>query len=338
MPWMMPLETDGEKLSVLEIYTRFVGSLRDQRLLSSDQLVNDFLNYLETFAWNLRRTEDGYDMICVDELHLFNEQERLTLHYLSRDPDQYPVMFMALDPRQSPTEAYTDAGIGAIAVGESGEADAALGQVDSVDLKTIHRFSPEILRLVRHINDSFPALGLGEDWAFAGDEVETAVEATGRTPTVISHSNKADERAAVFEAAKRWASSVDTDERVAIVLLDPLALAEYSEFDSKPNVTLIRGRDDIEALQYSRRSIAISAAEYVAGLQFAVVLVGGFPSDSNRTANLGHQRRRLLSLLYLAVSRATSDVEIHVSMEDGGIPEILESASNSKIVELASDA
>ncbi|MGH3005680.1 MAG: hypothetical protein ACRDOS_07245 [Gaiellaceae bacterium] len=338
MPWMMPLETDGEKLAVLEIYSTFVASLRDQRLLSSDQFVNDFLNYLETFAWNLRRTEDGYDIICVDELHLFNEQERLTLHYLSRDPDRYPVMFMALDPRQSPTEVYTDGGIGPIGVGDSGEADAALGTVDLVELKTIHRFSPEILRLVRHINDSFPALDLGDDWAFGGDEVQTSVAETGRIPSVISHVDGDAEIAAVFESAARHAARVPSEERVAIVLIDPLVLNDYAEIaEAKTGVTLIRGRDEVEALQYSRRSIVVSAAEYVAGLQFGVVIVAGFPPESNRTANLGHQRRRLLSLLYLAVSRATSDVEIHVNVGDGGIPGVLESASEAKVVQLASE-
>ena len=90
MPWMMPLETDGEKLTVLEIYSDFVNALRDQRLLSSDQLINDFLNYLRTFAWNLRRLDDGYDIICVDELHLFNEQERLALAYLGPRPRPVP--------------------------------------------------------------------------------------------------------------------------------------------------------------------------------------------------------------------------------------------------------
>lgn len=333
MPWMMPLETDGEKLVVLEIYSGFVNALRGQRLLSSDQLINDFLNYLETFAWNLRRLDDGYDIICVDELHLFNEQERLSLHYLSRDPDRYPLMFMALDPRQSPTEVYADAAIGAIAVGESGEAEATLGDVESVELKMIHRFSPEILRLVRHINDSFPGLDLGEDWAFNGDEVETSVVETGRRPTVTNHATEREEMAAVFAAAKRAASGMGADDRVAIVLLDPLVLNKYAEYDGeRPNTTAIRGRDDIDALQYSRRSVVLSAAEYVAGLQFAVVIVAGFPPDANRAANLGYQQRRLLSLLYLAASRATTVVDVHVNAENSGVPDVLARAADAKIV------
>jgi hypothetical protein len=339
MPWMMPLETDGEKLAVLEIYSDFVNTLRGERLLSSDQLINDFLNYLETFAWNLRRLDDGYDIICVDELHLFNEQERLSLHYLSRDPDRYPLMFMALDPRQSPTEVYANAGIGAIAAGESGEAEAALGDVESVELKTIHRFSPEILRLVRHINDSFPGLDLGEDWAFSGDDVETTVAATGREPVVINHGTKREEIAAVFAAAAKAASSAGADDRVAIVLLDPLALKDYANHDgASRNVTVIRGRDDVDALQYSRRSVVLSAAEYVAGLQFATVIVAGFPYDSNRTANLGYLQRRLLSLLYVGVSRATTTVDVHVNAEDGGVPDVLASAADAKVVLLKPDS
>jgi hypothetical protein len=39
--------------------------------------------------------------------------------------------------------------------------------------------------------------------------------------------------------------------------------------------------------------------------------------------------------LYLAVSRATDHVEIHVNDEAGGIPEILESAVSADLLELA---
>jgi hypothetical protein len=334
MPWMMPLETDGEKLAVLDIYSDFVNALREQRLLSSDQLINDFLNYLLTFAWNLRRVDDGYDLICVDELHLFNQQERLALGYLGRDPEQYPLMFMALDPLQSPTEVYASGEIGPIAGGESGEVDAKLGTIESVELKTVHRFSPEILGLVRHINASFPALDLGEEWSF-GDEIETSVAATGHKPTVISHTTRNAEIESVFASAAQYARDSSAEDRVAIIVVDPLLLDDYATSEhAKSNLTVVRGRDDIDSLQYSRRSVVLSAAEYVAGLQFASVVVGGFPHDTNKMANLGHQQRRLLSLLYLAVSRATTSVAIHVNAEDGGIPAVLESAVSAKAAEI----
>jgi hypothetical protein len=269
----------------------------------------------------------------VDELHLFNEQERQTLGYLSRDPDAYPLMFMALDPRQSPSEAFAPMSASRSTVGESGEADAALGEIESVELRTVHRFSPEILALVRHVNESFPALDLGDDWGFGGD-VETAVDPTRRKPSIHIHPHSTAEIDAVLDSAMERASRRDGADRVAVVLVDPIALEVYGPAaEARSNMTLIRGRDDIVSLQYARRSVAVGPAEYLAGLQFGTVVVAGFPPHSNRTANLGHQRRRLLSLLYLAVSRATTDVEIHVNSGDGGVPEILESAIERGVVE-----
>jgi hypothetical protein len=44
--------------------------------------------------------------------------------------------------------------------------------------------------------------------------------------------------------------------------------------------------------------------------------------------------RRFLSLLYLGISRASDYVEIHVSDDNGGIPEILELAVQTDMLEL----
>ena len=335
MPWMMPLSTDADKLFVLQVYGSLVAELRGRGLLTSDQLINDFLNYLETFAWNLRRAEAGFDLIYVDELHLFNEQERQTLNFLSRDPDVYPVMFMALDPRQSPAEVYFPGASSEISDGGSGEADAGLGAVEALELTVVHRFSPEILELVRHINNAYPAFELGDDWSLDGDRLRTSAARTDELPTVAAHKDRRDECLAVARDAAARLASRGPDERVAIVLLDTLAIERYTDLVIKGGAALVlRGRDDVEALQYSKRAVVVSPAEYVAGLQFASVIVAGLPRWSQRRANLGHDRRRLLSLLYLAVSRATSSVSIHVNGEDGGIPEVLETAIASGIVVL----
>jgi len=335
MPWMMPLETDGEKLFVLEVYTRLVDEMRQRQLLTSDQLINDFLNYLETFAWNLRRGDIGYDLIFVDELHLFNEQERMALSFLSRDSASHPVMFMALDPRQSPAESYAGATVGVISATESGEADAALGRIEAVDLRTVHRFSPEILDLVRHINSAYPAVDLGEDWSLDVDRLETSVSATGRRPVLAVHDDRAGEVAAVFGEAMQDLAGRAADERVAIVIVDPLALERYAAAEAKGvALAVVRGRDEVDALRYSRRAIVLGPAEYLAGLQFHSVVVCGLPAASDRRANLGYERRRLLSLLYLAVSRATTSVSIHVNSSNGGVPDVLASAAERGIVEM----
>ena len=142
-----------------------MAGLTDQGLLTSDQLINDYLNYLETFTWNIRRREQGYDLIFVDELHLFGEQERLVSNYLARSAEQYPHHVswrwtrVSLQPRCSPISPLRQYPRATVA-----QADLDLGQVAAVDLRAVYRFSPEILSLIQHIHLSYPALELGPDW------------------------------------------------------------------------------------------------------------------------------------------------------------------------------
>lgn len=329
--WMMPLRSDGDKRFVLAIYTRYIATLKNNGFMTSDQLINDFLNYLETFTWNLLRERDGYDLIFVDELHLFTEQERLVLNFLTRSANEYPRMFMALDPRQAPYEIYTDFQFKNVAAkGESGAADVLLGSVDSVDLSTIHRFTPEILKLIQHIHRSYPALDLGEDWKMNADSL-TSSAAPGVPPIMYVHKTQSQEDNAIIEHADIITQNALPNERVAIILVETTRLESMEDLVKQRSgkssmFTLIKSRDDLEKLRYSRKSIVLSAAEFVSGIQFDYVIIGGFPSNHQGFANLGHQRRRFLSLLYLATSRAMKYIEIHANDELGGVPEILESA------------
>jgi hypothetical protein len=332
-PWMMPLETDADKRFAIDVYSRYVEELKAAGLLTSDQLVNDYLNYLETFIWNLKRDKEGYDLIFVDELHLFNEQERLVLHYLMRSADEYPKMFMALDPRQAPSEVYVGFQTVPVTTGQSGTADQYLGDVTSLDLLKVHRFTPEILSLVRHIHRSYPALDLGADWEVDIESVESTAP-HGDPPSLSVHKTREAEVSAALERARSLADEADVKERVAVVLLDPLALPRFeaATHNVRGAFCIIQSRDDVDTLRYQRRSIVLTAAEYIGGLQFDHVVVAGFPETAQSVANLGHQRRRFLSLLYLAVSRAARHVELHVNESSGGVPDLLESAVANKIV------
>jgi len=334
MAWMMPLPTAEERRFVLRVYTDYVDELRAEGVLTADQLVNDFLSYLETFTWNARRASEGYDLILVDELHLFSEQERLILNYLTRSADEYPRIIMALDPRQAPSEAYGYSGVPS-ARRESGEAEAQLGEVRSLDLRVIHRFAVEILDLVRHVHQSYPALDLGADWAFDPGSLESSAGSAGTKPTISVCVGLKEEREAVLARAAAILNKTDPDERVAVILLDPLRLEDYEKSAVaflKTGVAIIKGKDDVDRLRYTRRSVVLSAAEYVAGLQFSHVIVAGFPHAETRGANSSYQLRRLLSSLYLAVSRASKVVEIYTNSEAGELLDVLETAMRMRII------
>ena len=61
-------------------------------------------------------------------------------------------------------------------------------------------------------------------------------------------------------------------------------------------------------------------------MQFDIVVISGLFDVRLGGFQSGHQLRRLLSILYLAVSRARGLVELHICELEGGIPEVLSSA------------
>jgi len=330
--WMMSLETDSEKEFVLGLYGDYVDSLRRDNLISSDQVINDFVKDLEKSAWQYQRITDGYDLIFVDELHLFNEQERRALHHLTRDAKAYPKMFMALDPRQSPEIVYTGA-IGRSLVREGlGRGGQALSDVEQLSLSRVHRFGPEVLALLRHINRSWPQLDLGDDWELDLDRVRSE-GASSSVPKVYRHAGARDEALSALRAARSWLGRFDGC-RVAVVLVDREALDEYAKAAATPDVgrvNVLSSRDDLVSLQYEKRTVVLGPAEYVAGLQFDAVVVAGLPRVKRRSS--WTHARQLLSQLYLAISRASSHVEIHVNNANGVLPEVLDTAFKAAVLE-----
>jgi hypothetical protein len=325
--WMLPLEAQDLKVVFL-LYSKFMANLEERSLLTSDQLLADFLAYLVTHAWNRARRTQGWDLIFVDEFHLFSPLERQVLHYLTRDVDSYPRMFMALDPRQSPSEAF----IGLTAADEtrsfaSAVADEELQNVDSFELTTVHRFTPQILDLIKHVHLSFPTLDLGHDWDVDFSRVESSRDA-GDTPRLVVAASRESEENDIY----RTVHDLYSRGRIALAVVDMQQWRRFSDLASqiqqsgKFHVSAISGRSDIEGLGYRRRGLVVGSAEYLAGLQFETVLVAGLP-DMRPGASRPTQESRVLSLLYLALSRAEREVRVFVNDEDGGAADVLGQAA-----------
>lgn len=329
-PWMMPLRQEAELAFVFEIYERFVQDLLDEGRITTDQVINDYLNLLSTYRWHSRRRSVGYDMIFVDELHLFNEQERMVFHLLTRDPDDAPRLFMALDPKQSPAETYTDVLPSELTTGESGGAEATYGEYESIDLVDVYRYTPEIYEFLVHLDRNYPALELGEDWDVSVATAETT-RSNGEVPRLFVHSAIEEEADRVLERASHWSDNG----RVAILCLEE-DIFDYivDQVAGRGGYSIIQSRDDVEELQYTIRSIVVSQPHYVAGLQFDVVLIAGCrPQFTKYAANQSYGLRRLLSDMYLGASRARDVLEIHGSGGAGEYPQFIDEAVQEGIVE-----
>ena len=325
-PWMMPLVNDSDKRLILHLYSQYVGDLELEGLLTSDQLVNDFLSYLETYIWNVRRKTHGYDLILVDEYHLFNVQERQVIRYLARSAETYPKIIMALDPRQSPWSV-----VGGVAnVGSVSSSDRVETEIDSisVDLPTVHRFTPEILNLVKHVNMQYPNLMLDDEWSLDMNEV-TSSAASGDKPRMTVYGSQSAEIVGVYQLLR---SPSRHSGQTAVAIVDETRFTKYLEIQEglsnagRSKVSVISSRDDIGSIRYQKRGIVIGPALYLAGLQFDSVIVCGLPDIGSGFANQAFRKRSNLSLIYLAITRASREVSLLVNDEYGGTPGYLESA------------
>ncbi|SDM91516.1 hypothetical protein SAMN04488074_12934 [Lentzea albidocapillata subsp. violacea] len=323
--WMLPLQSRNDMRVVFAVYTKYMESLEARSTLTSDQVLADLLSHLETHAWNRARKTQGYDLIFVDEFHMFSPLERQVLHYLSRDVSVYPRVFMAVDPRQSPSEAFI--GFAADDTRSSSSSfEEEIGDVTNLELTTVHRFTPQILELIKHVHHEFPTLDLGKDWQININGVESARE-PGPLPLLNVGATRAAEENDIVKAMH----SLYSRGRIALAVVDNRQWNRFSELASRLStsgrfhVSTITGRSDVEGFRYRKRGLVVGPAEYLAGLQFDAVLVAGVP-DMEPTRTTPSERTRLLSLLYLALSRAELEARVYVNEDDGGIAEVLSRA------------
>lgn len=330
--WMMPLNSTDDQKVLFRLYELYMSGLERRGLWTTDQVLADLLSYLETHSWNRARRSRGYDLIFVDEFHLFSRLEDQVLHYLARDIDHYPHVFMALDPRQSPSETIMGTASERSYRPSLAESSVELGEIEDFSLSTVHRFSPEILGLVKHIHNEFPTLDLGQEWQIDFARVESSAE-SGPMPTVILAASRSSEENDIVRAIHDLYSRG----RLAIAVVDQRQWPRYAHLaellgnSGRFSVTAITGRSDIDTLSYSKLGVVVGPAEHMAGLQFDTVLVAGIP-DVQSASPTPAERTRLLSHLYLAASRARSEVRIYVNEEDGGVPEVLQRAAENDVV------
>jgi hypothetical protein len=230
---------------------------------------------------------------------------------------------MAIDPRQSASEAFIGLAADETRSSPSPASDDDLGDITNFELTTVHRFTPQILNLIKHVHFEFPTLNLGQDWDIDFASVESA-RGDGPVPRMVTAASRPGEDDNVTRAVRELYASG----RVALAVVDTRQWPRFSELASrigksgKFHVSTVTGRSDIDGLGYRRRSLVVAPVEYLAGLQFDTVLVAGLP-DFNYASSTANEKTRLLSLLYLALSRAEREVRVYVNDDNGGAAEVM---------------
>ncbi|MDP3897798.1 MAG: hypothetical protein Q8Q62_14090, partial [Mesorhizobium sp.] len=139
--WMPPFLLLADRGFVIAVYKLFIGDLVDRGAITTDQMILDSIRVLETFTWRMKRETEGYDYILVDELQLFDPQERAALELLGRTKGGVPFI-TAEDPSQGVFSAL----------------NSRRTNVDNVPvyLDTVHRFNKEIFEFINFVYRQFP--------------------------------------------------------------------------------------------------------------------------------------------------------------------------------------
>lgn len=322
--WMMVLETREEREVVLALYEAFRTWLREAKAIGGDQMITDFLNHLDSFRWEATRAAEGYDAVFVDELHLFNRQERMTFKQLLKAPSAPPSVFMAYDAKQSPRDSFLKLP-GSEAQQFDLWKDARLGKVEKIELVDVFRYTPQIAAALARIDESFPGQDLDDDWPKYSGVSRTD---DGPIPTLCTLKSTIATHALAFRRARLLQQRAGRERKVAVLCASNELFRRYLEAtEMRDSFQPITSREEASSIPHSAKRFVFSMPEYVAGLQFDTVLLTEVNKDEVPEGPFAAAAlRKFVSQVYLGASRAERQLEIYASADHGGVAPLLSRA------------
>lgn len=312
----LPLASDADRGFVFTIFKEYQKRLGDSGQFDTDDVVLTAMGQLDTPIWRRRRRTEGFDVVFVDETHLFNMNELHIFHYFTKSEGPYPIVY-SVDRSQ----AVGDQGWSTDDIQES-----IIGSDHIVQNKfnTIFRSSPQIANVAFSVVSSGATLFTNFDnpmEAFSSAFTE-ADERLSREPTYFGVPNEDALIEAAFERAEKLQNELTCRKsEILIVSLDKdivKALEAFATEKNKPFIVLTT-RGDVKAVEAAKRSgqFVIAHADYVGGLEFHAVIIVGLDqgrvpqvvseqteSSKNFLAYSAHNR------LYVAISRARYRLEM----------------------------
>lgn len=323
--WMMPLENAQDRDVVLVVYNMFRDFLRELGVIGVDQMISDYLGILDSNRWDNVRQREGFDVIYVDELHLFNRQERMVFHNLMRNAQDVPIVVMAYDSKQSARDTFYG-----LSEGKNGATvfarDMRLGETQRFELGEAFRYTPEIAKVLEWVDQTFPTAGisdeLGPDWA---PLKFSSGQPTGERPILIKCKSTLEIFRTVFPRARRVAINLQKGRRVAILCSSESLFKKYSDAgEYQDQFIVISDREQLSGLKHAGRRYVLSMPEFVAGIQFdTVFLIEVNDGEVEKGPYSTGALRRFISMIYLGASRAERILEIYASDERGGPSKVL---------------
>lgn len=308
----IPVSEKSDYLFVFLIYEKYQAMLTDLGYFDNDDISLSSHAQLETPIWRRRRIERGYDVVFIDELHLFSYNEMSIFHLLARDEKNMHIIY-AVDK----TQAIGDRGL----TKETIESSLKIKEDTKTRYNTVFRSSPQIVDLAFSILTSGAELFLNFENPL--DKImfsfSIAEEKKALPPEYIMMSSDEEMVSSVFSRVDELSDKLNcTRDKILIVGTDQELLSNiirYGENTKKPFERLVR-RGDYNTITKAERNnrYVIGYIDYIGGLEFdAVVIVG---VDKGRVPQVTSSESRIYqnyewhNRMYVAITRAKYAVVI----------------------------
>lgn len=296
--------TQKERSVVFNAYSRYHDVVFEEyEMLDSDDVAISLAGRLRTPVWNLKRRSEGFDFVFVDEVQLFNENERRIFPYLTKGNSLHVPIALALDEAQEPF-GFSTAGLATLGIAD----------VESEELPSNHRSTKEIVKLaffvIQRTTDlfgnefpDFTNLDIGRDQTSDEITLPTLVRCNDEAPSYAKfvlrivqklRAKNVRQIAVICHAETYWRDLED----------------ELSASQLPLHIITQRG----EKLAPDQPLVVLSRPAFVGGQEFdSVVLVGlelGVmpPRVQNNPPLSAALEQQVLREIYLAVTRARQSV------------------------------
>lgn len=341
----IPIHNDADKAFIYTIYRRYQDKLRKSGQFDTDDVVITTIGQLDTPIWRRRRARQGYDLILIDETHLFNINEIHLFHYFTRSEGPYPIVYSVDRSQATGDRGWTTAAIGDEITPDLFDSGH---QSSSEKIKTVFRSSPEIINFAFSIVASGATLFSNFDnpLEMAASSFTASEEAIASKPVYIEYASDEDMVSGAFAQAEYAAAEMKSRRSdIVIISLDEKLLRDLEAEAERKNrpVMLLKRRGDLQAVEAARKSgqFVLAHADFVGGLEFMGAILVGI--DAGRVpptaASDTESSKSFLSYvahnrLYVAVTRAKYQVRVLGDKARGPSP-IIEPALNTGALDRA---
>ncbi|OOE62980.1 UvrD-helicase domain-containing protein [Salinivibrio kushneri] len=303
----IPLKKEEDFSTLYMIFNKYQDKLIDLNLFDSDDITISALQETSTPIYKRRRLKDGFDIVYIDESHLFNMNELSLFHNLLK-VDSTNIVFT-----YDRSQATGDTAVSSIDILSQLKLE---NETDEQQLNAIFRSSDQIIQLSSCILASGATL-------FSHLENPLIKSTSGQTiveekkcirPYLLTKNNEEDVVLSAFKEVDDLSKKLQVHK--SKILIVPTNDAVINKIESiseshRLSIELIVRRGDTQSIinANEKDKYIVGGMDYIGGLEFDAVVIVGIDKDKLPNRGSGNESHHFLTYsaynqLYVAITRA----------------------------------